>query len=649
MVPELLVFALDFFRSPLRYRQLTEPTHSLPKAFDTLLPELAAAITPQNIATTAGQLGRPPAEIEQAALFLIRQILFTPGADHYRVLGLSPDAPETTVRQHYQLLIRLFHPDRSSGDKELDAAYTVRLNDAYSILRDPETRRHYDEQLSGLGRQRESAPESLAFKPSDPFDMDPRVLASGWWKRHSRHSLDLGLRPPIPIISLIALAVGLLIAATTFDHPPPPALTEMITEPMRDEPDLLTSHPMELMAQHTAAMKSSAARQALLSQAPSPAAPEPEATQETPSRDPPPTQPHPETPQTPPSTGHPAASPLTTDTAHLAGSGGDSNTRTTSDHKPLDQYQTTEPRETSIRRAVTATALSERASSAHPTSEPAPPTTGDTPSAPPEPRVRKTDGARILEQFTAAYRSGDIDALTGLFTANALVNEGHGVTFIRQDYAEFFRRTRERVLHFDLPVWRADPSGKLIGQTRVEVKSRAEGDRTWQSLNGTMEFAIVQTPQGPRIARMLHKLEQASNAERAMTVTQDSRVAPLPVSARQADDTVAALTDAYERGDVSALVELFATDARVNGGRGKAFIHRDYSRFFVQFPERKIQFVAPDLQIADNATLTGVARSTVAVRPKVGSDWAVLEGTLDFELISSAKGPKISRMFDSLQ
>ncbi|WP_295399032.1 DnaJ domain-containing protein, partial [uncultured Thiocystis sp.] len=96
------------------------------------------------------KLGQTPADIEKAARFFIRQVLVVPEADHYRLLGLSRHASEATVRLHYQLLVRLFHPDRPTAEAELDSTFTARINDAYSTLRGAETRRLYDEQLATL-------------------------------------------------------------------------------------------------------------------------------------------------------------------------------------------------------------------------------------------------------------------------------------------------------------------------------------------------------------------------------------------------------------------------------------------------------------------------------------------------------------------
>jgi hypothetical protein len=80
----------------------------------------------------------------RAALFFVEHVLLSSGSDHYRVLGLISSADIDAVREHYRLMMAIFHPDRSPwlrGDRENLAA---RINVAYRVLRDPATRAAYD-------------------------------------------------------------------------------------------------------------------------------------------------------------------------------------------------------------------------------------------------------------------------------------------------------------------------------------------------------------------------------------------------------------------------------------------------------------------------------------------------------------------------
>ena len=66
----------------------------------------------------------------------------------YEVLGVSPDADQTELRQAFVRLARQFHPDHQTGaDAALRAESERRmreLNDAWAVLGDQERRRAYN-------------------------------------------------------------------------------------------------------------------------------------------------------------------------------------------------------------------------------------------------------------------------------------------------------------------------------------------------------------------------------------------------------------------------------------------------------------------------------------------------------------------------
>jgi len=63
--------------------------------------------------------------------------------DYYGVLGLDPGAPPTELDLRYRELAKTLHPDRNADPE--DQERFKRVSVAYSTLRDPSTRRAYDE------------------------------------------------------------------------------------------------------------------------------------------------------------------------------------------------------------------------------------------------------------------------------------------------------------------------------------------------------------------------------------------------------------------------------------------------------------------------------------------------------------------------
>ena len=63
--------------------------------------------------------------------------------DYYEVLGISKDAGDADIKKAYRRLAKQYHPDVNSNDKGAEAKFKE-INEAYSILNDPEKRSNYD-------------------------------------------------------------------------------------------------------------------------------------------------------------------------------------------------------------------------------------------------------------------------------------------------------------------------------------------------------------------------------------------------------------------------------------------------------------------------------------------------------------------------
>ena len=68
--------------------------------------------------------------------------------DHYKTLQVSREAEPEVIERAFKALSHKYHPDRRPKAERDDAtARMQRLNEAYSVLRDPEKRRVYDASL----------------------------------------------------------------------------------------------------------------------------------------------------------------------------------------------------------------------------------------------------------------------------------------------------------------------------------------------------------------------------------------------------------------------------------------------------------------------------------------------------------------------
>ena len=64
--------------------------------------------------------------------------------DYYDILGVKRDASVEELKKAFRKGARKYHPDVNPGDKESEAKFKE-VNEAYSVLSDPEKRKTYDQ------------------------------------------------------------------------------------------------------------------------------------------------------------------------------------------------------------------------------------------------------------------------------------------------------------------------------------------------------------------------------------------------------------------------------------------------------------------------------------------------------------------------
>ncbi len=67
-------------------------------------------------------------------------------SNHYETLRIHPSASQAEIKKAYRRLVKLFHPD--SHQETADHEQIIRVNAAYEVLGDAQSRSSYDRQLS---------------------------------------------------------------------------------------------------------------------------------------------------------------------------------------------------------------------------------------------------------------------------------------------------------------------------------------------------------------------------------------------------------------------------------------------------------------------------------------------------------------------
>jgi hypothetical protein len=86
----------------------------------------------------ASMTGERSSVLVEATRLYLKQILFRPDADCFRVLGISPGAPKSLARDHLRLLLIWLHPDLNRDGDSIFANRVVGAWNEYS--RNPNAR-----------------------------------------------------------------------------------------------------------------------------------------------------------------------------------------------------------------------------------------------------------------------------------------------------------------------------------------------------------------------------------------------------------------------------------------------------------------------------------------------------------------------------
>lgn len=536
MVPELLILVLDYHRAPLRYPQLSEADRALPAVFEGLLGDLGAVLLPQRLERVAQRLRLTPAEIEEAVRFFVRHVLLAPTADHYRVLGLSHGASPETIRRHYHLLVRLFHPDRLGGDawfEGIEGAETARLNAAYRTLRDPLTRSRYDAEAADSVPPPPLPPE--AFRPDRPIG----PLFAG---RRRRWRWAWPIAGGVAAVIVVALLLDLLSTARR----PTLRMNPELAEQTEAKPAYLTNRSAETasppVAQPPATDASDApvARlasltRALVEERPAPEGPTvsagetattpaqgagrpPGSTVQAKAEDRRPVQAEDsasvETLAVPP---RPVGGRAQVDTRPAAPASSEPRERAlpqeetvtrrpplTADNVPVERSPAPRRPDAGPAQVDPAPQSSERRGRAAQREEVAPAAAGAGRVSPAA--DWPTGVADLIGRLERAYERGDAGRFAQLFTANAVINEGQGRRFIRALYGDFFRETTARWLI--IGPWRLVDHTPLVVEARrarLGVKDAERND--WRYLHGAFRFELVPIGDEWRFVKMIYDLK----------------------------------------------------------------------------------------------------------------------------------------------
>jgi len=169
-----LYHALDLANMPVLARVMREQPLP-PKVLDVIK---VAAGCEETLGRAQDMTGQNPDVIIEATQLYLREVLFAPGADYYRMLGVSQSAPRKEIRENMLWLMKWLHPDRETS--RWQSVFAQRVTVAWDGLKSPERRARYDRELlrqQPVKRRRRRRP------PRIPWISGPVVKPPSRWAR----------------------------------------------------------------------------------------------------------------------------------------------------------------------------------------------------------------------------------------------------------------------------------------------------------------------------------------------------------------------------------------------------------------------------------------------------------------------------------
>lgn len=164
--------------------------------------------------------------------------------DYYRILGVSREASDDDIKKAYRKLVLQHHPDRNPGS--LEAEEIIRkINAAYEIVGNPETRRSYDRLSWGIEPRAEAVDRGAVLE-----EMEGTLFEEG------RKELFAVMMRDLPRIKTeLALIRERTVAFQGYDSFVEPIvqdraseiMNELLTDAMRDRAERLVTVATEMM------------------------------------------------------------------------------------------------------------------------------------------------------------------------------------------------------------------------------------------------------------------------------------------------------------------------------------------------------------------------------------------------------------------
>lgn len=427
--------------------------------------------------------GASAQDLIAAAVHYIEHRCLQVSASPYRILGVQADASADTVRKHYRMLIKLFHPDRALVPQARAEACSAAINQAYAQLRNGHEAKLSEPASAMQFSRQESATPSMPVR-SEPVrsgqfqseSKSARVASAG------QDTLPFFRRVPIQVFFWGASVIALLLFLSlnfraapmelTAIAPSVPAVQAVEPSPELEAPaenNLLAEAPQEAVVAAPAVM------------------PEPLPVSE-------------DVRVSMPAVSLPPAAAKTTVPIKPSPAPLNQTSAPASDTSQSLTQSAGTPAATPVIPAINGNIAP---------SQPKPETVAAVSAAEvgaalnPSADISELHLRDLIIQFVDSYNQGDIERFSGLMQPQLRGTEGHSQADVRESYGKLFAKSEQREivlkdLHWDIH------GPTAVGLMDYKISIRGNGSRSTSTALGTLKLEVRLVNHTARISGMIN-------------------------------------------------------------------------------------------------------------------------------------------------
>jgi len=213
-------------------------------------------------------------------------------------------------------------------------------------------------------------------------------------------------------------------------------------------------------------------------------------------------------------------------------------------------------------------------------------------------RISRREIEDVINRFTVAFEAGRTNELTDLFANDDLSSSFTSLNSVKSEYRDLFNTTRDRHLDFDSFFWEHDfdearGTAKYNAQVRmldanVRKTISANVDITLRRVMGKVyitNFKFKDKKIVASAAKEINKVPVKAKVKAKEVAVKDRPKYPTP---SELQDLVTQYITAYETGDVSDLMKLFANATWTTSRTGLVEMKQNYQDLFKSTSDREV-------------------------------------------------------------